>query len=194
MPCLKRFAALVARRDGRAADARRSPTSRWLLLASAILVAVAASADTPPVIDAQSIIHSLEGPPPETRGIVVGPRHAPAGRKIDLQIPFDSGSARISAGAVGQLRQLGTALSAPALGGTRFLIAGHTSATGSAERNQRLSESRARSVRDYLLRQFQIAPGRLDTAGFGASHPLPDFRPEADQQRRVEISTIPPVA
>lgn len=189
MPCLERTADSLARRVIGAAAVLR------VVLLAAVLGAAGASADTPaPVIDAQSIIQSLEGPAPATRGLVVGPRQAPAGRKIDLHIPFDSGSARISSGAIGQLRQLGTALSAPALGGTRFLIAGHTSATGSADRNQHLSELRAKSVRDYLLRQFQIAPARLDTAGFGASRPLPDYRPEAEQQRRVEISTLPPAA
>jgi OmpA-OmpF porin, OOP family len=70
------------------------------------------------------------------------------------------------------------------------VIAGHTSATGAADHNQRLSESRARAVRGYLLEHFHIEPQRLASVGYGASQPLPDFPPSALEQRRVEISTV----
>ncbi len=72
-------------------------------------------------------------------------------------------------------------------GHREFMIAGHTSATGSAEHNQHLSEARARAVRSYLIEHFGIPPGRIQATGYGSSHPLPNFAPAALQQRRVEI-------
>jgi OmpA-OmpF porin, OOP family len=111
-----------------------------------------------------------------------------------LDIRFANDSDRLTEAAHAQLTQLGGALKSPQLAGSRFLIAGHTSATGSAEHNLRLSESRARSVRSYLLERFNIAPDRIEATGFGSSHPLPTFAPGALQQRRVEITTLPPAS
>ncbi|HYL71407.1 MAG TPA: OmpA family protein, partial [Candidatus Dormibacteraeota bacterium] len=77
------------------------------------------------------------------------------------------------------------------LSGARFLIAGHTSASGSPEHNRRLSEGRARAVRSYLMQHFAIPPERIEATGYGSSRPLAKFPPNSLQQRRVEISTLP---
>lgn len=156
-------------------------------------------AEPPAVVDSGSIVRSLRPSSPTTRGLVVAPRSGGgadhnADHKITLDIRFANDSDRLTSAAYAQLAQLGTALSSPELAGARFLIAGHTSATGAAEHNRRLSESRARAVRGYLMERFHIAPGRLETAGFGSAHLLPDFPPSALQQRRVEISTLPPAS
>jgi outer membrane protein OmpA-like peptidoglycan-associated protein len=108
-----------------------------------------------------------------------------------LDIRFANDSNRLTQAAHAQLAQLAAALKSPELASSRFLIAGHTSATGSPEHNLRLSEARAQAVRAYLLKRFNIAPGRIEASGFGASHPLPDVAPDALEQRRVEISTLP---
>jgi outer membrane protein OmpA-like peptidoglycan-associated protein len=191
--------AVAAGADGR--SMRRNITrgvSRQLALAPrlagvlALAVACGSRADTaPPVVDSQSIVRSLGSSGVATRGLVVAERPAASGHRIALDVPFKNGSAQITAAANRQLDELGTALEAAELGGVRFLIAGHTSATGSPAFNQRLSEARARSVRDYLLHHYPIEPDRLKAAGFGSSRPLPGMPPDADRQRRVEISTLP---
>ena len=159
-----------------------------------LVFAAAALADPPAtVIDSQHIIHSLSSAPASnTRGLVVAERPAAADtHRISLDIRFANNSDRLTDAAHAQLAELGSALTAPELAHTRFLIAGHTSATGVAERNQRLSESRARAVRGYLVEHFHIEPDRLTSVGYGAAHPLPDFPASALEQRRVEISTLP---
>jgi OmpA-OmpF porin, OOP family len=195
------------RRPRRAAV--RARLARRLLSLAALgalgcAVAATALADPPSVVDSQSIVRSLSAPAPLTRGLVVAPR-APAGagsagpaagtaageRKVTLDIRFANDSDRLTRSAHAQLEQLGTALNSPALARSRFLIAGHTSATGSATHNLRLSEARARAVRAYLLERFQIAPQRIEAAGYGSARPLPDFPANALQQRRVEISALP---
>jgi outer membrane protein OmpA-like peptidoglycan-associated protein len=53
----------------------------------------------------------------------------------------------------------------------RVEIQGHTDGDGSDDRNYLLSESRARSVKEYLRRKG-IAPARMEIQGFGPAEPL----------------------
>ena len=69
-------------------------------------------------------------------------------------------------------------------------VIGHTSATGSANYNQTLSERRAQSVKDMLVSNFQISPEVLVPVGKGESVLLDlEDTPQAHSlNRRVEIS------
>jgi len=49
-------------------------------------------------------------------------------------------------------------------------MAGYTSATGTEEVNQKLSEQRANAVRDYLIEKG-IAPERITVIGYGRTKP-----------------------
>lgn len=174
---------------------RRTAAASLVLLAGLGLWLRPACADPSGVLDSQSILRSLRAAPAGARALVVGPRTAPAGeRKVTLDVRFANNSDQLTPAAHAQLSELGTALSSPELAHTRFMIAGHTSATGPAEHNRRLSAARAQAVRSYLLQRFGIAPERIEATGFGASQPLADFPPEAVQQRRVEIIALPPAS
>ncbi|MGO9803604.1 MAG: OmpA family protein [Steroidobacteraceae bacterium] len=165
-----------------------------LVASLCVLLSVAALGEPPTtVIDSQRIIRSLQTTPASnTRSLVVAQRPTAAdSHKITLDIRFANDSDRLTDAAHAQLAELGTALASEELAHAHFLIAGHTSATGATEHNQRLSESRARAVRGYLLEHFHIEPQRLASVGYGASRPLPDVPPSALEQRRVEISTVP---
>jgi outer membrane protein OmpA-like peptidoglycan-associated protein len=50
-------------------------------------------------------------------------------------------------------------------------IAGYTSASGSEEYNQTLSEKRAKAVEEYLVQEGVVSPGRLSTIGYGQTRP-----------------------
>lgn len=54
---------------------------------------------------------------------------------------------------------------------TKVRIAGYTSASGSPEYNQKLSERRAGAVKKYLLDKGNISPERLSTVGYGETEP-----------------------
>jgi OOP family OmpA-OmpF porin len=54
---------------------------------------------------------------------------------------------------------------------TQVRIAGYTSASGTEAYNQKLSERRANSVRDYLIKEGIITPDRLTTIGYGEANP-----------------------
>jgi OOP family OmpA-OmpF porin len=53
----------------------------------------------------------------------------------------------------------------------KIRIAGFTSAAGTETYNQKLSERRAASVREYLVSEGLIKASRLSTVGYGESHP-----------------------
>jgi outer membrane protein OmpA-like peptidoglycan-associated protein len=50
-------------------------------------------------------------------------------------------------------------------------IAGYTSASGTEEYNQKLSERRAKAVQEYLINEGVITPDRLSTIGYGETRP-----------------------
>jgi len=53
----------------------------------------------------------------------------------------------------------------------KIRIAGYTSASGTEEYNQGLSERRAKAVRDYLVEEKVLSPDRLTTIGYGEDRP-----------------------
>lgn len=67
-------------------------------------------------------------------------------------------------------------------------IGGHTDNTGSEEKNMKLSENRAKSVRDYLV-QKGISEARITYKGFGSTKPVAtNSTPEGKaQNRRTEM-------
>lgn len=68
-------------------------------------------------------------------------------------------------------------------------IDGHTDNTGKADKNQTLSESRAASVKAYLVSKG-IDESRLTSAGYGQDKPIADNKTAAGRakNRRVEMS------
>jgi outer membrane protein OmpA-like peptidoglycan-associated protein len=71
----------------------------------------------------------------------------------------------------------------------QFNIEGHTDSVGSAKLNKSLSQSRAKSVMDYLVNNG-ISPERLNYAGYGEERPLDSNKTRAGRarNRRVEIN------
>ena len=76
---------------------------------------------------------------------------------------------------------------------TTLRVAGHTDSVGSDSYNQRLSEHRALSVKDYLALRG-VAPQRLTAVGYGESRPLASNSTVEGRaaNRRVELDLIPP--
>lgn len=70
----------------------------------------------------------------------------------------------------------------------RIRVEGHTDADGSESSNLKLSEKRAKAVRDYLI-AWGIASDRLDSVGCGETAPVADNETDEGKQknRRVEF-------
>ncbi len=75
---------------------------------------------------------------------------------------------------------------------TAIDIRGHASSEGNRDFNQRLSQQRAESVRNYLVNQG-VASVRMQAVGMGIDFPVADNSTEAGRQqnRRVEIILTP---
>lgn len=74
---------------------------------------------------------------------------------------------------------------------TSIKVTGHTDSTGSFELNQRLSENRAASVKDYLVSRG-VASKRLHTNGYGPRYPIASNKTVEGRaaNRRVEIEIM----
>ena len=73
----------------------------------------------------------------------------------------------------------------------RVEISGHTDNIGSDRANQKLSDQRAQSVVDYLVKN-DIAKDRLEAKGYGKTRPIATNKTEEGRQenRRVEIEVL----
>ena len=73
----------------------------------------------------------------------------------------------------------------------KFTVEGHTDSVGSAKLNQKLSDSRANSVRDFLIEKG-IGADRLTAIGYGEDKPIATNNTKAGraQNRRVEINLV----
>ncbi|MEM8998706.1 MAG: OmpA family protein [Bacteroidota bacterium] len=73
----------------------------------------------------------------------------------------------------------------------KFTVEGHTDSVGSAKLNQKLSEERANSVRDFLIDKG-VGADRLTAIGYGEDKPIAtnNTRAGRTQNRRVEINLV----
>ncbi len=88
-----------------------------------------------------------------------------------------------------QLLEIGKAVRDLQHKGLNFIIEGHTDNRGDKDRNQTLSENRARAVKEYLVQKFNVDPSRIQTQGFGFNRPLVpnDSQENMARNRRVEV-------
>ena len=70
------------------------------------------------------------------------------------------------------------------------VIEGHTDSVGDKALNIKLSQRRADSVRNYLVKTFGIAPERISAKGFGPTKPVADNKTSEGKlkNRRVEAN------
>jgi outer membrane protein OmpA-like peptidoglycan-associated protein len=168
------------------------------LLGCAIIAAspqFAHAADAAPegstaVLSEQQIEEQLKGAATHatTRGLRRQNASAPSG-SISLNIAFEYNSFALKPQASEQLRQLSSALTSDTLRADRFMVAGHTDATGNAQVNKRLSLQRAQAVKRYLVASG-VDSARLDAVGYGAEQLLNPEQPNDARNRRVEIRDL----
>ena len=121
-------------------------------------------------------------PPPEE------PEAEPQGLVLD-GVLFDTNRATIKAESFPRLDRVVEYMTHRA--SARIGISGHTDNVGDAGRNQRLSEARAGSVRDYLV-EHGIDGGRIEAVGYGDQRPVAtNLTDEGRQQnRRIEATEL----
>jgi outer membrane protein OmpA-like peptidoglycan-associated protein len=118
----------------------------------------------------------------------LGAKQSERGQVITLQgnVLFQTGKANLLPGAKQALDQVAAVL--VNMRDRQLIIDGYTDSRGSDELNQRLSEARANSVRDYLVSQG-VNADQLRAEGLGESAPIADNGTAEGRamNRRVEI-------
>jgi OOP family OmpA-OmpF porin len=70
------------------------------------------------------------------------------------------------------------------------VIEGHTDNVNTAEYNQKLSEARANSVRQYLINHFGIKASRLTAVGYGLTKPIASNNTEEGRQKNRRVQAV----
>ena len=111
--------------------------------------------------------------------------------KAGALINFDFDSSEIRPDSYKLLDEFGKALNG-GLSSASFIIAGHTDQIGTEKYNQALSESRAKSVKKYLIIHHQVDSNRITIKGFGETKPIEPNKTDEGQfkNRRVEFIRI----
>lgn len=141
-----------------------------------------------PVLDAAAIraqLRSCEAGA-EIRTAARGVGIAPS---VELRIEFDYDRDTLSSIGRSQAQQLGEALSAPDYRDRTIRLIGHTDARGTDAYNDDLSRRRARTVGDFLVRQFGFSSAKVVPEGRGKRDLLFSGDTEAihAMNRRVEV-------
>lgn len=114
-----------------------------------------------------------------------------SGRAILDKLEFESGSPHLGQKNYPQLQALAAYLEAEP--DARILLVGHTDSKGSREANLELSEQRAKSVADRLIKEHGVDPVQISAEGIGSLAPRTTNNTSEGRQlnRRVEAVLIP---
>ncbi|NEQ53803.1 MAG: OmpA family protein, partial [Leptolyngbya sp. SIO3F4] len=104
------------------------------------------------------------------------------------EVKFGAGSANIAAEGQQTLTQLAAEINEFNTETVAIRVIGHTSQTGAADLNQRLSQQRAEAVVNYL--KSQSVAHNIVAEGKGFSEPLPGVPANAAQNQRTEIRLV----
>lgn len=107
--------------------------------------------------------------------------------RIGMMIHFEFDSTKIVPESLPMLDSVGEMLGLGETAKEVLVIVGHADARGSPRYNQRLSERRARAIKEYLIGTFDVNADRLIPLGEGESRPHDANDPYAGINRRVEF-------
>lgn len=114
---------------------------------------------------------------------------ADVARRSPLIVTFALGSADLTPASRAQVREFAVALSADSMKGRKFLIEGHTDASGTAEVNRELSQRRAEAV-IAALAELDVDTSGLTAVGMGPDRPLEGYAASHAANRRVEVALV----
>ena len=115
------------------------------------------------------------------------------GGRIRLEnVYFETASAKLLPESETTLNEVGAVLEK--FVDLRLEVQGHSDTRGASGYNQRLSQSRAESVRTYLVDHFRLRPENVTARGYGETRPETKERNEEERlrNRRVEIEVLNP--
>jgi OOP family OmpA-OmpF porin len=137
----------------------------------------------------QPVVEPAPAPVPEPAPVPPPPPPPPPVQEkvtIALNVEFDTNKAIVKDKYYDEIKRVADFMKE--FPDTTCEIGGHTDNIASAAYNQKLSEKRANSVRQYLIDKFGIDGSRLTATGYGLTKPIAsnDTEEGRQQNRRVE--------
>ncbi|MGD8315040.1 MAG: OmpA family protein [Syntrophobacterales bacterium] len=109
--------------------------------------------------------------------------------RVGAIITFEFDQTKIDPQAYPLLDEFGKALKGELIKAI-IQIEGHTDLIGGRAYNLKLSEARAKAIKNYLISRHKIDPRRLRAFGYGESRPLEKTADRSKLNRRVEFVRI----
>ena len=137
--------------------------------------------------DGDNVVDRRDACPNTTPGVPVDTNGCEIRAVIDLpSVNFHNNSDRLVDGVEAELNAAAATLRLNK--NLNVEVAGYTDSSGSATHNLGLSDRRANTVRDYLIK-LGVDPEMLDARGYGEADPIADNATAAgrDRNRRVEL-------
>lgn len=136
--------------------------------------------------DGDGVNNCIDKCPDTAKELAVDANGCPIPVKMQLKVLFDFDKSDIKPIYHQELADFATF--AKQYPGVDIEIGGHTDSKGTAVYNQKLSERRANSVRDYLIKNFDMSAARLTAVGYGLTQPVADNTTDAGraENRRIE--------
>ena len=145
--------------------------------------------------ESKSTPHATAPPPKPSAPQSEVERKLIATGQIRLEnVYFDTDKATLLPESESSLDEAGQALEK--FSGLMVEVQGHTDTRGTAKHNQRLSQARAETVRDYLAGHFHLDRSNLIARGYGESMPEVKEKNDEDRHRnrRVVLKVLNPEA
>ena len=146
---------------------------------------------TPTDLDGDGVQDHVDTCPESSKGATVNKQGCAVFRGNLEGVGFEVGSAKLTRKARTILNEAAAELSQQQYSGTLILIAAYADEQGWALKNQTLSEKRANTVKQYLVKKG-VDPRMLHASGFGEAGALASNKTKAcrTHNRRVEFSVI----
>ena len=116
------------------------------------------------------------------------PKCAPTLVTITLDVEFDTNKAIVKDEYRNEINKVADFMKT--YPNTTAVIEGHTDNVDTAEYNQKLSEARANSVRQYLIDNFGIKASRLTAVGYGETKPIASNKTEEGRQKNRRVQAV----
>jgi outer membrane protein OmpA-like peptidoglycan-associated protein len=110
--------------------------------------------------------------------------------QLIVEINFENDSVAMEPASYRTIGLIADALHHPNLFRYKFLVVGHSSSTGDALHNLKLSQQRADAIRVALATTFAVPADRLFSVGVGQEWPIDPANPKGAINRRVNLINL----
>lgn len=145
-----------------------------------------------PVVVAEPAPAPMPAPVPPPKPAPVPPRKpAPVMKEkvtISLNVEFDTDKAMVKDKYYDEIKKVSNFMKE--FPDTNVTVEGHTDEIGSQEYNQALSESRAKSVRQYMIDKFGMDGSRISAVGYGEELPVATNDTEEGRQKNRRVDAV----